>query len=961
MTPEQFVEKWSKIQQSEKASAQSHFLDICRLVNHPTPQEYDPAGELFSFETRTVKSDGQKGFADVYYRGHFIWEYKGPHKNLDKAYQQLLLYREALHSPPLLITSDIHTIIIHTNFTNRPTYQYKIDFERLLKGDGVGLLKRVFFNPHSFQPAETKADITAARATTFLAVADAMKNHQKVTHETYPPEQLAHFLARLLFCLFAEDIDLLPKKIFTQMVQAQGEAEINFRYGLRNLFREMKTGGLFGFHTIRWFNGTLFEDDFVPEIPADLAHALQKAVEEDWSAVDPSIFGTLFERVIDSDKRSQLGTHYTDENDILLLVEPILMTPLRQKWQEIRQQAQNLLTFDHQPEQAQALLATFAEELGHIQVLDPACGSGNFLYVALRQLLDLQKEVLAWGIRKELPPLPLTVSPEQLLGLEINPYAYELAQITAWIGYLQWRLENGFKQIEEPILKPLHRIRRMNAILAFDDTGRPIEPEWPAAQVIIGNPPFLGTQKMRQLLGDEEVAQLRELYTGRLEGKHDLVCYWFEKARHLVETGRVQRVGFIATNSIRNGASRRVLERIAQTGQIFMAWSDRPWKDSSVDKKAAVRISLIGFDNGTQKIKTLDGERVPHINPDLSRDLDLTQAQVLEENQQIAFYGTIKGAPFQISPQLAQEMLQHPNPSGRSNAEVVKPWVNGRDITGRSRQMWIIDFGVDMALEDAQKYQMPFAYVEKQVKPFKEQVRRKAYRDRWWLFSEPCVGMRQAIAGLKRFIITPMIAKHRLFVWLTHPTIPDQRVVVIAREDDYFLGVLHSKVHQLWSLRTVSWIGKGNDPSYAITAVFQTFPFPWRPGTEPQDNPHFQQISKVAQMLHSWRENYLHPAAPPAGVVDPAFENLLKQRTLTNLYNGLTYYQQTAAGGEPFDPQLFETATGGGATLTQIEELHHLHTALDAAVLQAYGWDSSLSEAEILVQLWQLNELRSHS
>lgn len=957
MTPEQFVTKWSTIQQSERASAQPHFLDICRLVNHPTPQEYDPAGELFSFETRTVKSDGQKGFADVYFRGHFIWEYKGPHKNLDKAYQQLQLYREALHNPPLLITSDIYTIIIHTNFTNYPTVQHKIDFDRLLKGDGLELLQRAFFNPGSFQPAESRADITAARATTFLAVADAMKKHQKITQEPYPPEQLAHFLARLLFCLFAEDIGLLPKKIFTQMVQAQNEAEVNFRLGLRNLFREMKTGGIFGFHAIRWFNGTLFEDEFVPEIPADLAQTLQKAVEEDWSAVDPSIFGTLFERVIDSDKRAELGAHYTDANDILSLVEPILMSPLRQKWQDIRQQAQNLLTFDNRPEQAQALLANFAQELASIQVLDPACGSGNFLYVALRQLLDLQKEVLAWGIRKELPPLPLTISPEQLLGLEINPYAYELAQITAWIGYLQWRLENGFKQMEEPILKPLHRIRRMNAILAFDEVGRAVEPEWPAADVIIGNPPFLGTQKMRQQLGDEVVEQLRELYTGRVEGKHDMVCYWFEKARHLVETGRVQRVGFIATNSIRQGDSRRVLERITQTGQIFMAWSDRPWKDSSVKDKAAVRVSLIGFDNGTEKHKTLDGVRVSHINPDLSTHLDLTQAQPLAENDQLAFYGTIKGAPFQIPAHLAQEMLNQTNPSGRDNSEVIKPWVNGRDITGRLRHMWIIDFGADMTIEEAQKYQMPFAYVEQHVKPFKDQVRRKAYRDRWWLFSEPCVGMRQAIAGLKRFMITPMIAKHRLFVWLTHPTLPDQRVVVIAREDDYFLGVLQSKVHQLWALRQGSTLE--DRPSYAVTAIFQTFPFPWRPGEEPQDNPHFRQISKVAQMLNTWRERYLHPTPPAGDVLAPTFYQALKQHTLTNLYNGLEYYQQTVTHAEPFDLAYFHKITGSSVTQAEIEELHHLHTALDTAVLNAYGWDSALSEAEILTHLGQLNVLRS--
>jgi type I restriction-modification system DNA methylase subunit len=318
---------------------------------------------------------------------------------------------------------------------------------------------------------------------------------------------------RLLFCLFAEDLGLLPDKVFTEAVRRQGGDYADLRPVLANLFRAMRDGGAFGYHRIRHFNGTLFDDELVPTIPHDLAKVLLRAAEQDWSAVDPSIFGTIFERVIDPDKRAQLGAHYTSAADIMLIVEPVLMEPLRRKWDEVRREIQIRDTSDEIRGRDTSgrgrfvrfvfrratgiprisyLLNDFSNEIAAIRVLDPACGSGNFLYLALRELLNLQKEVIAYAARRGLPEIPLTVSPEQLYGIEINPYAHELAQITAWIGYLQWRHENGFAEPEEPILRPLNNIRRMDAILAYDEAGNPVEPEWPAAEVIIGNPPFLG-------------------------------------------------------------------------------------------------------------------------------------------------------------------------------------------------------------------------------------------------------------------------------------------------------------------------------------------------------------------------------------------------------------------------------------------------------------------------------------
>ena len=376
-----------------------------------------------------------------------------------------------------------------------------------------------------------------------------------------------------------------------------------------------------------------------------------------------------------------MGAHYTSKDDIMLIVEPVLMKPLRDRWYQVKREATRLIK-DDQPAKAYTLLNDFAAEIATVRVLDPACGSGNFLYIALRQLLDLQKEVIVFAGRQGLDEIPLTAGPEQLYGIEINHYAHELAQITVWIGYLQWRFENGFAEVSEPVLRPLTNIERKDAVLAYDEGGQPVEPEWPEADVIISNPPFLGDRKMRGELGHEYVEKLRKLYKGRLPGMNDLVCYWFEKARALIAGGGTKRAGLLATNSIRGGLNRTVLERIKDTGDIFMAWSDRPW----ILDGAAVRVSMIGFDDGSEQTRTLDGESVVKITPDLKSDVDLTKAVNLSENESIAFYGTVKAGPFDIDAATARAMINSENSSEHSNREVVKPWMNASDITRRPRQ-----------------------------------------------------------------------------------------------------------------------------------------------------------------------------------------------------------------------------------------------------------------------------------
>lgn len=436
------------------------------------------------------------------------------------------------------------------------------------------------------------------------------------------------------------------------------------------------------------------------------------------------------------------------------------------------------------PDEVHRLMANFSAELAAVRALDPACGSGNFLYVALRQLPDLQKQVIAFAARRELPTIDLTVSPEQLYGIEINPYAHELAQVTVWIGYLQWRNENGFGEMDDPILRPLHNIKLMDAILAYNSSGKPVEPEWPSADVIIGNPPFLGSYKMRSELGHEYVEALFNLYDGNIPAPADLVCYWFERGRQQIELGMTSRVGLLGTNSIRTGFNRQVLDRIKKTGDIFLGWDDRPW----ILDGAAVRVSIVGFDNGIEKTKQLNDIKVSQINSDLTATIDVSIAVRLKENRGIVYKGMMKGGPFDIDAATAKKMLQASNTNNKNNADVVKRRLGGQDIVRYPRNSWVIDFGSGTSEEEAQKYQIPYQYVSTHVKPIREKNRRESRRKNWWLFSEPNPALRSALSPYKRCIVTPETAKHRSFrgwILLSHLTmqsILSQEMMIISLE-----------------------------------------------------------------------------------------------------------------------------------------------------------------------------------
>ncbi|MGH9589268.1 MAG: class I SAM-dependent DNA methyltransferase [Terracidiphilus sp.] len=937
----EFIRCWKDSELSERAGAQSHFNDLCDILNMPHPAHADPKGAEYTFEKHVRKTGDDKGFADVWKRGFFGWEYKGPHKDLKAAYQQLLKYREDLENPPLLVVCDFVHFEVHTNFTNTPPVVHKFTLDDLIRTTPVSgfdlsaldILRAAFQDPDKLKPGKLEERVTTRAAEEFTK----LKDNLRVRHAD--SETIARFIMRLLFCLFADSVGLLPDNLFRKTIQADRQVPKNFCRKLKKLFAAMATGDAeFGFTAIHHFNGGLFRsgDDTVLELEHEDMGILRKAAELDWSRVEPAIFGTLFERILNEEKRAQLGAHYTSRDDIMLIVEPVVMARLRRRWAEVKAGAEEIAaametasnsTRTKLRAQLEAKLTGWMEELAAVKILDPACGSGNFLYVALKLLLDLWREAHIFSIHHHLAYLDCKVGPQQLYGIETNIYAHEMASVVVWIGYLQWRRDNGMGDPEEPILRILENIEHRDAILELDahghpkldKAGDPREPAWPKADFIVSNPPFLGGKLLRRNLGDAYVDALLKLYRDRVPAEADLVTYWFEKSREMVERKQARAVGLVATQAIRGGANREVLKRIAETGNIFMAWSDRDW----VNEGAAVHISIVGFDGGEQPEHVLDGVSVESINSDLTSGSDATQARPLPENASLCFMGTTRIGAFDLDQDKARKMLAAPlNPNGRPNSDVVRPWVNALDITRRPRDMYIIDFGVDMPEEQAALYEMPFEHVRRNVLPEREKNNREGYRLRWWIHGEPRPAMRQALKPLSRYIATPLVSKHRVFVWLQAGVNPENLLNVIARDDDYFFGVLHSAIHEVWAgaqgtqLREVE-----SGFRYTPTSTFETFPFPWPPGKEPQGSPLVKAIAEGARELVQQRDNWLNP--PNASPEE------LAKLTLTNLYNKR--------------PKWLENA----------------HRKLDEAVFAAYGWPANLSRDEILARLLALNHQRA--
>lgn len=949
MTIADFVNKWRKVELKERSAAQEHFIDLCAALGHPSPAAGDPTGSDFCFEKGAAKHGGRDGWADVWKRGHFAWEYKGKHADLDKAYAQLLRYRESLENPPFLIVSDMDRIIIRTNFTSTPTAMYELQLDTLMDVDDLQRLRAVFFSPDKLKPKQTTQAITEYAARKITDIAKALRKRK------FAPQKVARFLDRIVFCLFAQDVGLLPKGLFAELVENAYLKPEAFARRLGDLFSVMATGGDFGPHSIKFFNGDLFSDVEVLTLNDDELLKLRDVSKQNWSAIDASIFGTLFERALDPGKREQLGAHYTSREDIETIVEPVVLAPLRREWEATKAQVVKLLASDKNRNKAQQLIRDFSSRVQNVTVLDPACGSGNFLFVVLQKLKNLEKEVILFAMENGFPALLPLVGPWQLHGIEISPYAHELAQMTVWIGWLQWILANGFGEAQEPILQKLDTFSNRDAILGEPAAGGALkEPTWPKVEFIVGNPPFLGGKRLRSALGDEYVDHLFELWKDRVPAEADLCCYWFEKAREQIAAGRCSRAGLLATQGIRGGANRAVLENIKKSGDIFFAVSDREW----VLEGAMVHVSMVGFDNGAEKSRVLDGETVAVINANLTSTVDVTVAGPIAANAGISFMGDTKGGAFDVREKQVLEWLKASNPHGKPNSDVLRPWVNGRDVSQRGRDMWIVDFPPGTTAAEAARYEDVWAYLKDNVESVRKKNKRSSYAEKWWIHVEPRPEMRSALAPLSRYLVTIRHSKHRLFAWLSMPTLPDSAMIAFAREDDYFFGIVQSRAHDVWARSQGTQVREVESGfRYTPTSTFETFPFP--EATEAQR----RAVAEAAANLERERQQWLNPATlvkkqtlvfrasaggPWAGfIVGPVTDGV-----------GTAHYTRTVpADGE-------SKLSLQKRTLTILyskapDWLKNAHGRLDEAVYAAYGLAPDTTDAAVIEALLALNRKRA--
>ncbi|HKJ75915.1 MAG TPA: DNA methyltransferase, partial [Gammaproteobacteria bacterium] len=781
-------------------------------------------------------------------------------------------------------------------------------------------LRLLWLEPDRLDASKHAARVTRAVSAKLAELARSLER------DGLEVERVAHFLKRCLFTMFAEDVELLPEDSFTTLLERLRENPEHFPDAMRALWQTMNTGGYEGqlMQRLQRFNGGLFQDiDPIP-LTAEQIGLLIQAARTDWRFVEPAIFGTLLERALDPRERHKLGAHYTPRAYVERLVMPTIIEPLREEWNTVQVAAEAWLQKD-KPDKAVAELQNFHYKLCQTRILDPACGSGNFLYVSLEHLKRLEGEVLNLirdlsGGQAAFDTEGLTVDPHQFLGLEINPRAAAITEIVLWIGYLQWHYRlHGRLNLPEPILRDFHNIEHRDALIEYDarepmcdEAGEPViiwdgisfkespvtgelvpdeaqripvyryinprRAEWPEAEFIVGNPPFIGASTMRRALGDGYVDAVRETFKGVVPDSADFVMYWWHIAAEKVRKGAARRFGFITTNSLRQTFNRRVVEPHLNDSKkplsLVFAIPDHPWVDSA--DGAAVRIAMTvggpGDQSGTvrqviSERETDDDARIVEMNnregklfADLAAGANVAGATALQANQFISSPGVkLHGAGFIVTPKQASELGLG---SASELARVIRQYRNGRDLTQRPRGVMVIDlfgFGIH---EVKDQFPTIYQWVLERVKPERDQNKRTSYRENWWVFGEARKDWRQMSQGLSRYIATVETTKHRVFQFLDADILPDNMLVNIALDRPNFLGVLSSRIHVVWALAAGGRLGMGNDARYNKTRCFETFPFPGLTNTQANT------IADLAERIdaHRKRQQTEHPDVTLTGM-----------------------------------------------------------------------------------------------
>ncbi|MCC6874244.1 MAG: class I SAM-dependent DNA methyltransferase [Sandaracinaceae bacterium] len=1016
---EAFKAKWLGSEASEKGNSQLFLTELTDLmgVPHPSAAKNDPKADHYVFERKVVLPHVQGesvGWIDLYKQGCFVLESKqGANESkggfakrdtpsweneMEKARGQALGYAKTLlDPPPFLIVCDVgHVFEIHACFDGSAHWTAFPDppknrvFLKTLDEEKLALLRKIWTEPLSLDPSRHQAQVSRDVAEDLALLARSLEE------AGHAPEIVARFLMRCIFTMFAEDIGLFPgrKKLFQEYLERFWiKNPPSFAPGAQTFWSTMNTGGhLVTGDAILRFNGGLFADPTALPLDAFALEVMLRAAKHDWSQVEPAIFGTLLERALDPKERHRLGAHYTPRAYVERLVRPTIEEPLRGDWLVVQAEARRLREAGKVREAAKALQA-FHKKLCQQRVLDPACGSGNFLYVALDLLKRLESEVREelWrlGDQNELLEFDgITVRPAQFLGIEKKRWAKEIAELVLWIGYLRWHFrakgDRGEVQAPEPVLDRTENVECRDAVLTWDGephaepvkdnsgkyvtrwdgettkpdpvTGREVPDEsakvlvyaypnarkagWPTADFIVGNPPFVGTKRMRFFLGDGYVDALRSSYD-QIEDNADYVMHWWDRAAQEVLSGRTRRFGLITTNSVTQVFNRRVLaHNIDQGLRLLWAVPDHPWVDEQGSAAVRIAMTVAGKPNGTPRLATVVNEvegtdgvaevevaerTAAEIHPDLSAGAALGSAMALRANDGLCSNGAaLHGAGFILTPEEAREMrLQSAKP------EVIRPYIGGRDLVQRARERWIIDFS-GLSEEEARVASVAaFQRVLTQVKPERDLNRRDSIRKLWWRFGWERPLLRNALRGLKRYIATTETASHRVFQFVDATVLADHMVLVFAIDDALLLGGLSSRIHVAWALATGARLGVGNDPRYTKTRCFDPFPFPSM--TKEQK----ERIRDLAEQLDAHRKHQLdaHP-----------------KLTITGIYNVL----EKLRAGEPLSDKERAIHEDG-----LVSVLRQLHDELDAAVFDAYGWPTTLTDEEILERLVALNAERA--
>ena len=806
-------------------------------------------------------------------------------------------------------------------------------------------------------------------------------------------EQTAGFLTRCLFCFFAEDAGLLPNRAFSRLLESYHADLAHLPQGLSGFFRAMDEGGYVGEirEQVRRFNGLLFRDRYAPSLSADQLEALIAAAAMDWQHVEPAIFGTLVERALDPAKRRHLGAHFTPRAYVERVIGPAVIEPLREQWDGVRAAAdlaeQAAETADEagkpqtaakRRDEARALLSGFLTRLASVRVLDPACGSGNFLYVTFAGLKALEGEVRqAIGRAGGVGTLELqgaAVTPHQMLGIEKGARAASVADLVLWIGYLQWhrRTHGDALPLPEPILKGYGQVEHRDALLATDGSVAP----WPQADFIVGNPPFIGKgEPMRASLGQAGLDALAAAYP-HMPASADFVMYWWDRAARLVRQGHVQRFGLITTNSITQTFNRRVTAahlapddaathpsspqsgggaQRAEGGEattqsalplaLAYAIADHPWADDGADVRMAVTVGASSHDfdpeagvlaTVTAELPSEDGlpgteldEQTGRIHADLTTGADVTAAEPLMANADLSSFGILlAGRGFVLSPEEAESLRE------AGEWDVVHPVLNGRDLTRPARDRYVIDF-TDLGDAEARtRYPATYEHVVRKVKPERDASRSKSKREKWWLYDRSRPALRSALEGVSRYMVTPETTRHRLFQFMPKSVRVEHGVIALALDDAYHLGVLSSRVHSAWASAAGGRLGVGNDERYNSSRTLQPFPFP--AATDEQQTT----IRTLGEAIDAHRKARQHEH-PTLG--------------LTDLYNAV----EAIRAGRDLTAKEHKHATSGHA-----HTLADLHRRLDTAVLHAYGWPDLAPESpafpqQVLGRLVALNAARA--